>query len=108
MVDKFEYNFNTQKNSGNNLPEKINLNSNEYLFPLKEGMMSLIFDALEQYKDRTSLDEEKILIQEFFASIEKLGNENLLGKISGYYLVTSYKNLKWRDSKQVRLEIKII
>lgn len=107
MANKQEYNFGPINVDKNNLPEKLNSDSNEYLFPLHKDMLSIIFESLQEYKTRTTLDDEKILIKEFFKSIECLGETNLMGKISGYYLISNYKNNRWSDSKELRLEIKI-
>lgn len=107
MENKFEYNLGPNEIPKNTLPEKIHPDKNEYLLPMNSGVWELIIEALEVYTERTSVEEIKNQIREFFNSIEKLDTENLLGKISGYYLVTDYKNYKWKESKKIRLEIKI-
>ena len=107
MDNKQEYDFGPINVDKNTLPEKLTSDSNEYLFPLHKDMLSIIFESLQEYKDRTTLDDERILIKEFFKSIECIGEANLMGKISGYYLISNYKNNRWSDSKELRLEIKI-
>lgn len=105
MDKSYEYNFNS--NLSGPLPEKIKPNGNEYLLPVNVELWSIIIEALEAYNDITAEEEDKNKIKDFFQAIEKLDTENLIGKISGYYLVTDYKNFKWKESKQIRVEIKI-
>ncbi len=105
MDNTYEYNFNST--STGPLPEKIKPDGNEYLLPVNVELWSIIIEALESYKDITTEEEKKNKIKVFFQAIEKLDTENLIGKISGYYLVTDYKNYKWKESKQIRVEIKI-
>ena len=107
MENKFEYNFGSKETQKNVLPEKISPEFNEYLLPINTEMWDIIVESLEDYKDSTKISERKVLINEFFKSIEKLDSEDLLGKIAGYYLVTDYKNFKWKEPKKIRLEIKI-
>lgn len=105
MGNSYEYNFNNT--STGPLPEKIKPDGNEYLLPVNVELWSIIIEALEAYNDITTEEEKKNKIKDFFQAIEKLDTENLIGKISGYYLVTDYKNYKWKESKQIRVEIKI-
>jgi hypothetical protein len=105
MSNSFEYNFNS--NPSGPLPEIINTEGNEYLFPVDAELWSIIIEALEEFNDKTSEEEKKNKIDDFFNAISKLDTENLLGKILGYYLVTDYKNHKWKESKKIRIEIKI-
>lgn len=106
MCNTFEYNFNNT--STGPLPEKIKPDRNEYLFPVDAELWSIIIEALEEYDNQTIEGEKKNKIDDFFKAIEKLDTENLLGKISGYYLTTDYKNHKWKETKKIRLEIKIV
>lgn len=105
MGNTYEYNFNNTPIGP--LPEKIKPDGNEYLLPVDTELWAIIIEALEEYIDKTIEDEKKNKIEDFINAISKLDTENLLGKISGYYLVTDYKNHKWQESKKIRLEIKI-
>lgn len=105
MDNSYEYNFNNT--STGPLPEKIKPDGNEYLLPVDTELWAIIIEALEEYIDKTIEDEKKNKIEDLLNAISKLDTENLIGKISGYYLVTDYKNHKWKESKKIRLEIKI-
>ena len=105
MDNTYEYNFNST--STGPLPEKIKQDGNEYLLPVDAELWSIIIEALEEFNDITPEEEKKNKIDDFLNAISKLDTENLLGKISGYYLVTDYKNHKWKESQKIRLQIKI-
>ncbi len=106
MTNNFQYNFST--NLSGPLPEKIKTNGNEYLFPLKDDIYDILFNAVESYEEKVDDKEIKHSIKDFQNSIADLGKTNLLGRIMGYYLIKEINDAKLNKKQKIRIEIKLM
>lgn len=105
-VSQYEYNIETKPIASH---QKIHNNeSNKILLPLHEDTLEVILEALNEYQENTKYESYKEIIEAFLKALECIGDDNLAGRVTGYYTEGYVTNHKTKEKIKVNLEIKTL